>query len=230
MEQIKTDNWINHIWKLPVIGAILAICGIILPASNSEAFGGDTYLWYFGFWFSTSSLLSPPFGTTTDMFAAPYAGKYDMIGYAAIILLVIALILMFTASKKVKNERDYKVAAGLSLVGGILAFIGPGAYYGYLDSEFSGFWLAFDQGLGFYLPIVAGILGIISAIAAGYASSLESKKILGQTAPYKPIPDKIAIDKSLEVTNQQEKPDFCKNCGTKLVGEFCQECGQKAEF
>ncbi|MBY8992793.1 MAG: hypothetical protein KGD58_18765, partial [Candidatus Lokiarchaeota archaeon] len=92
MEQIKTDNWINHIWKLPVIGAILAICGIILPASNSEAFGGDTYLWYFGFWFSTSSLLSPPFGTTTDMFAAPYAGKYDMIGYAAIILLVIALI------------------------------------------------------------------------------------------------------------------------------------------
>ena len=144
--------------------------------------------------------------------------------------MVIALILMFTASKKVKNERDYKVAAGLSLVGGILAFIGPGAYYGYLDSEFSGFWLAFDQGLGFYLPIVAGILGIISAIAAGYASSLESKKILGQTAPYKPIPDKIAIDKSLEVTNQQEKPDFCKNCGTKLVGEFCQECGQKAEF
>lgn len=230
MEQIKTNNWITHIWKLPVIGAVLALLGIVLPASNSEAFGGDTYLWYFGFWFSTSSLLSPPFGTTADMFMSPYAGKYNMIGSTAITLLIIALVLMFIASKKVKNERNYKGAAVMSLVGGIFAFIGPGAYYGYLDSEFSGFWLGFDQGLGFYLPIIAGILGIISAIAAGYAYSLESKGELGQTTPYKPIPDKIAINKGPEVSDQQESPIFCKNCGMKLVGEFCQECGQKAEF
>lgn len=229
MEKIKTTDRTEHIWKISKAGAILALISIITPATGLMESGITFFMWYFGFWFISGGGDTDT-GFASDFFASGYDTKYMMIGGVSIVLLVIAMGAMFAASNKAHNERDYKTAAGASLAGGIFAFIGPGAYYFYIKSEFSGFWITFDPSFGVILAIIAGVLGIIGAIAAGYAFSLESKGELGQTTPYKPTPDKMAIDKDPELTNQQEMPVFCKNCGTKLVGEFCQECGQKAEF
>jgi len=190
---------------------------------------GVIFMWYFGFWFLSVGGTTDA-GFVDDFFISPYDTQYLTIGLVALVLLIIAFGLMSAATKKVKEERDYKTAAGMSAFGGILSFIAIGAYYGYIDSEFAGFWMAFDPSFGFFLPLVGGILGIIGGIAAGYAFSLESKRELRQTQPYQPIQDKMEIDNAPEVPSGEERPSFCKNCGTKLVGEFCQECGQKAEF
>jgi hypothetical protein len=229
MEQIRSNDWTQHIWKIAKAAAIFIIIGIITPPTGIMESDGVIFLWYFGFWFLSV-------GGTTDagfidsFYVDPYDTKYLTIGIISLVLLFIAFAVVSAASKKVREEKDYKTAGGLSAFGGILAFIAIGAYYGYLDSEFSGYWMVFDPSFGFFLPLIGGILGIIGGIAAGYAYSLESQGQLRSTQPYQPAPTKMEIDKSTEDTTIVEKPSFCKNCGTKLVGEYCQECGQKAEF
>lgn len=229
MAQVRANDWTRHIWKLPIVGAILALISIITPASVIREGGNFIVLWYFGFWFlSVNGTIDS--GIARDMFVDEYAQKYMTFGVAAIVLLIIAMILMFISANKGRIEKNYKMATVTSLIGGISAFVAPGSYYFNLKREFSNYWLVYDQGVGFYLPIIAGILAIIGAIAAGYAFSLESKAVLGEVTPYKPALAKPATDTQFDVQSQQERLIFCQKCGTKLVGDFCQECGAKAEF
>jgi len=229
MEQVRTQDWTRHIWKLPTIGAILALISIITPSSSIMEGDVFLFLWYFGFWFLSVNGNTET-GSASDMFLSPYDEKYMTIGIVSIVLLIIAMIVMFNSAKKVRYEKNYKMAAGTSLFGGIFAIIAPGAYYYYIKEEFTGFWMVYDQSFGFYLAIIGGILGIIGAIAAGYAFTLESKGELREVTPYSPVPYIPATDTQVDVQSQQERPTFCKKCGTKLVGDFCQECGAKAEF
>ncbi|MFX0081984.1 MAG: hypothetical protein ACFE94_09550 [Candidatus Hodarchaeota archaeon] len=239
MEEMRTKDSAyvyiyEHIWKVLSGAAVLIVLGLILPAGFSDLGPlSDTYMWIFGFWFSTSDFVSPSAGWPSDFYVEPHDAALMTGGIVAVILLIFALIIISTASRTAKYEGVDKVAAGTGLIGGILAIIGPAFYYYYLDSEIvemgvSVHWMTFDPSFGFYLPILGGVLGILSAIAIGYAYTLETKRKPEDTIPSKPTPDKIAMDKELEVINQQEVPKFCKNCGTKLVGEYCQECGQKA--
>ena len=65
----------------------------------------------------------------------------------------------------------------MSLLGGILAIIGPIVYYFYLDVQIPAvFWDHFFPFIGVYLSLIAGILGIIGAIMAGYATKLKRKE------------------------------------------------------
>ena len=139
---------------------------------------------------------------------------------------------MNVAASNSKDERDTKLAAILGSIGAILAFVGPAVYYFGVKRDIPGFFGSggFDQSFGFFLPIIGGILGIIGAIGNGYAYSLEIKGEPIKKTPYKPIPDKMVNETQGALPSQDEKPNFCKNCGTKLLGAFCQECGAKAEF
>ena len=135
---------------------------------------------------------------------------------------------MIVAASNEKRENDHKITAATGLLGGILALIGLAVYYGGLDQDLPGWWSIADPSIGFYLPIIGGILGILSGIGAGYAYSQErGKPISGyQTQPLdQPTTGVQVVDQS-----QQDKPLFCKKCGTKVVGEFCQECGAKVEL
>jgi len=183
-------------------------------------------MWYTGFWVMW---YDGPYGRETDsggardFFNSEYAAKYSGLGTSVMIMLFIAAIMMFISSRKATVGRENKVAIATSAIGTALAFLGPGIYYGYLDREFTNFWLAFDQGIGFYLPIIAGILGIIATSFNIYAFTLEPK--VGEERvieKYQPPPDK-----QVEVQVQQEGLKFCPNCGAKLTGPFCQECGTK---
>ncbi len=140
------------------------------------------------------------------------------------VIIFIMAILMFISSRNAKDGRNNKAATVTSVIGIILAFVGPGIYYGYLDRKIINYWAVFDPGIGFYLPIIAGVLGIIATSFIIYAITLESKKGEEQvTEKYKPPPDKY-----VDVLVQQEGLKFCANCGAKLTGPFCRECGTKA--
>ena len=234
--QIRSTDWVQHIRKILRVGAVLTFLGLLVPACFSDLGPlSDTYMWFFGFWFSTSEYLSPKAGFPSDFYVDPVDEKLMIGGGVATALLIIALIVMSISSSYARNEKDNKIAAGTGFLGGILAIIGPAFYYFYLDAEIvemgvSVHWFFFDPSFGFYLPIIGGILAIIGAIAAGYAFTLESKREPVEITTYKPTSDKLVMDKEPEITSQQERPIFCKKCGTKLVGDFCQECGAKAEF
>ena len=230
MEQVKSNDWMQRIPKLLTAGAVLVIISIFLPANhNFQSSMGITLMelmWYFGLYFG--SIFGGGYSDSDIDFIT--SDEYLTVGIIAIVLLIFAFILMVIATKKARGETDLKISAATGLLGGILAFIAIGEYYFGLRKEFPGFWTIADPSLGFYLPIISGILCVIGAVGAGYAYSLEIKGEPIQKTFHDTTPDKMAIETQDDISSQEEKPVFCKNCGTKLVGEFCQECGQKAEF
>ena len=234
MAEIRSTDWIRHIPKILRIGAFLVIISIFLPATHNfqSAMGVSVteLMWYFGLYFISASADGDSY-TDTEFIDAE---EYLTWGIAAIVFFIFAFILMVAAASKESREKDHKVSAATGLLGGILAFIGLIAYYAGLDEDIPGWWSVGDPSVGFYLPIIGGILGVLSGIMAGYAYSLEREVAVPTIQPqpqlqpqpqYQPTSEVQAINQS-----QQEKPRFCQNCGSKLVGEYCQECGQKAEF
>jgi hypothetical protein len=220
MAQTYSRGWTDHIWKILMAGGIFTFLGIILPSCAILESGITVFLWYFGFWIMTDPTADS--GGASDFFADPYDNKYMTIGVTTIVILIIALILMISAANSLKADKNKGVSAGLGIFGGILAIVGPAAYYSYLKDEFSGFWIAFDESFGFYFPIIGGIIGILGAIAAGYAYSLDRKgpaKPMAGTVPSGEIPPQAAISGK----------KYCSNCGAEVHGPFCQECGQKVE-
>ncbi|MFW9940284.1 MAG: hypothetical protein ACFFFT_04535 [Candidatus Thorarchaeota archaeon] len=227
MAQMRSTDWVGSVWKVAMVGGVLALIGVFLPATGFWEEDVIFAMWYFGYWFAAGGGDSDS-GFADDFFNPEYADKYMTIGITATVLLIIAMILMFISANQVKFDKDKRVAAGTSLIGGILSIVAPAAYYGYMDEEFSGWWVAFDTSIGFYLPIIAGIIGIIFAIAIGYAYTQEQGRTVSEYQP-QPVQPTTTVTQ-VDDQSQQEKPRFCQNCGTKLVGEYCQECGQKAEF
>ena len=57
MGLVKTRNWIDQYWKIPLIGTVLIIIGIITPPTAVMESGISIFLWYFGFWFVSSELI-----------------------------------------------------------------------------------------------------------------------------------------------------------------------------
>lgn len=233
MEQVRSNDWMRHISKLLRAGAIISLIAVFLPSAGViESFYGyhvTFFFWYTGFFWASLTGYAPETGFIGELYSGT---NYVAYGVGAIVLLIIAFILLNVGASKSSDQRDMKIAAGTSAVGGILSFIGPAVYYFGVKQDIPGFFGigGFDPSFAVYLPIIGGILGIIGAIMAGYAYSLEIKGEPIRKTSFQPTTDKMTIDKEPEVTNQQEKPVFCKNCGTKLKGEYCQECGQKAEF
>jgi hypothetical protein len=224
MAQTYSRGWTDHIWKILMVGGVFTFLGIILPSCAVLESGITLFMWYFGFWIMTDPTSDS--GGASDFFLDPYDDKYMTIGVTSIVILIIALILMISAANILKADKNKGASAGLGIIGGILAIVGPAAYYFYIKDEFSGFWMTFDESFGFYLPIIGGILGIIGAIAAGYAYSLERKgpaQPMVGTVPSGGIPAQAAIPTT------QEGKRYCSNCGAEVHGPFCQECGQKVE-
>jgi len=176
MAQIKKRGWTQHIWKLIMAGGILTLLSIVFPSTFFIESGAWVLLWYIGFWWGGDIYGGEGMGFASDFFLSPYDDRYMTIGVITTVLLIIALILMAISAINTKNERNIKLNAGMSLLGGILAIIGPIVYYFYLDAEIPAvFWDHFLPFLGIFLPIIAGILGIIGAITVVYATKLKRK-------------------------------------------------------
>jgi hypothetical protein len=229
MAQTRSTDWIRYIPKILKVGAFLVIISIFLPATHNfqSAMGYDLMelIWYFGFYFATISN-----GTSDSDTDFIDVDEYLTWGIAAIVLFIFAFILMIVAASRESRDLDHKTSAATGLLGGILALIGIAAYYFGLDEELPGWWSVGDPSVGFYLPIVGGILGVLSGIMAGYAYSQEREGAIPTIQPQPQPQDQATSEVKAIDQSQEEKPMFCQNCGTKLVGEFCQECGQKAEF
>ncbi|MFX1427532.1 MAG: hypothetical protein ACFFBE_13840 [Promethearchaeota archaeon] len=230
MEQLRSTDWIRHIPKIFRVGAVLSIIGIFLPANhNFQSSGGinlTEFVWYFGLYFW--SIFGSGYSEADTDFIDN--SVYLTVGIIAAVLLFFAFIFMVIAANKARNETDHKISAATGLLGGILAFISIGEYYFGLKREFPTYWNIADPSFGFYLPLIGGILGTIGAVAVGYAYSLEIKGEPIIKAQYTPIPDKVPMEEQVEAPGEKEKPNFCKNCGAKLLGPYCQSCGAKAEF
>ncbi|MHA1985729.1 MAG: hypothetical protein ACW98D_03725 [Promethearchaeota archaeon] len=233
MELSYKRNWIEQLWKIPGAGAVLVLVGLMTPASAVMESGVYIFLWYFGFWFLSVDFQTD-FGMPSDFFNPPYDGQYMIIGGVTIVILVSSLILMGISANNARNEKNHKITSATSLFGGIMAIIGIGVYYGYLNAGFQIFWILFDPSFGFYLPLVGGIVGIIGGIAAAYASSIKSKfpeHRLKTDSVFKPqAVNTPTIDKGSSFQSQHETPIYCGNCGEKLIGPFCKACGTKAEL
>ncbi|KKK42194.1 hypothetical protein LCGC14_0822090 [marine sediment metagenome] len=222
MVQNRSTDWAQKIPKITMIGGVLALLGVILPPIHILESGGMLFLWYWGFWF-VSVGGDTETGMINKMFAPEYADKYMTIGIIASVLLIIAMIAMFISSNQAKLEKSKSIAAGTSIFGGILALVAPIAFYYYLEENLPNFWYGFDQSIGWYLPIVAGIIGILGGIALGYAYIQEKGRPI---EIYQQQPLDLPTT-GVQASDQTHQGGFCVNCGAKLVGTFCQECGTK---
>ena len=176
MSQIKNKNRTQYLWKLIMAGGFLTLLSIVFPSAMFMISGVWVFLWYIGFWWGQDVYGGENMGFASDFFESPYDDTYMTIGVITMVLLIIALILMLISARNTKHERSYKLNAGMSLLGGILAIIGPIAYYFFLDAEIPVlFWDLFFPFIGIFLSIIAGIVGILGAIMVGYASTLGSK-------------------------------------------------------
>ena len=155
-------DWERHISKISTIGGALALLGALLPSSHVIQPTLISFVWYWGFLYMNT-------GGSTITGMIPYS-EYGRIGIITIVLLIIAMIAMFISTKYKERKLTAAVA---SLVGGILALIGPIIFYFYIQANIIGYWLAFTPSIGFWIPIVAGIIGILGAIAFGIAHMKE---------------------------------------------------------
>lgn len=164
MAQIKKKDRIQYVWKIIMAGGVLTLLSITLPSAASIESGAWVLLWHIGILWGGDVYGGETIGFIDD-------DRYMPIGVATTVLLIIALILMAISAFNTKNEKKLKLNAGISLFGSVLAIISPIVYYYYLEAEIPAlFWNDFVPIIGVFLPIIAGILGIIGAILVGYNS------------------------------------------------------------
>ncbi len=148
----------QYIWKLIGAGGVFTLFSVILPSAFFIESGVWSLLWSIGILWGGDISGDQIIGFFDD-------NRYMPIGVTTTVLLIIALILMAIAAINTKNERNFKLNAGMSLFGGILTIIAPIVYYFYLTAEIPAvFWVEFHPFIGVFLPFFAGILGIIGAI------------------------------------------------------------------
>lgn len=139
MEQVRSNDWMRHISKLLRASAVITIIGVFLPSAGvMESFYGYNitfFFWYFGFWWGSVSGHHET-GWIGELFSGT---NYIAYGTVAVVLLVIAFIVLNVGANNSRNQRDMKITAGTSAVGGILSFIGPAVYYFGVKQDIPGF-------------------------------------------------------------------------------------------
>ena len=162
MAQIEKKDRVQYIWKLIMAAGVLTLLSMILPSAFFIESGVWLLLWYIGILWGGDIYGGETIGFIDD-------GRYIPIGVITMVLLIIALISLAISARNTKNERNTKINVGISILGGILAIIGPIVYYFYLDAEIPAlFWDQFLPFIGVFLSVIAGILGIIGAFMTVY--------------------------------------------------------------
>lgn len=143
---------------------VLTLLSIVLPSAIQTGSGAWNLLWYIGIFWGGNVYGEEFIGFINDAWYMP-------IGVITTVLLIIALILIAISTRNINKERNYKLTAGMSLLGSILAIISPIVYYFYLNAAM--FWDTYLT-VSIFLSIIAGILGIICAIMVGFTTKSRS--------------------------------------------------------
>lgn len=148
----------QYSWKVIGAGGVLTLLSVVLPSAFFIESGVWSLLWSIGILWGGDIYGDQVIGFFDD-------NRYMTIGVTTTVLLIIALISIAISAINTKNEKNFKLNAGLSLFGGILTIIAPIVYYFYLAAEIPAvFWIQFLPFIGVFLPFIAGSLGVIGAI------------------------------------------------------------------
>ena len=156
---------------LPIIGGIIAFIGALLPWA-SESGGGVSVsynilyiIWDLGAYGSETMLLS---AALDDPIGAGFvAEEMVTLGMISFVLILLAMILMIVAALAVLKEKlGGKIVGLVLIIAGVLALVAPILYYVGITSDTADFFELFPIQIGFILPILGGIIGILAGLVA----------------------------------------------------------------
>jgi len=150
----------DKLWLIGLIGAILALVGAFLPyigfSTTFMTYTINMFLWLFGF-------------------AIMDIGPYSMGGFVVdpmlmtmFILLLVGAVLALIISFLSKKREDKKVMGIMWIIAGVLilvAMFGPLIQIAALGGPYMPIG-AIPLHVGFYLPLIGGILAIVAGIGA----------------------------------------------------------------
>ena len=155
---------IKHaVLALPIIGAIIAIIGAFLPWASLTISGITMAIGLL-----TISMTTPYGSTVLSLSDPALAGTYGgmaTLGILALILIILAMaILIIGGLLAFLGKMKGKIAGALILIGGLLALLAPIIWAVGITADTPTFFQNIPIAMGFFLPIIGGILGMAAGI------------------------------------------------------------------
>lgn len=144
----------EKLWMGALIGAILALAGAFLPYMGIDIMGMNMYLWLMGILMGTIVAM---------MYGSSFLFVIDPMLMTLFILLVVFSIIGLVGAFMGKKRTDLKLPGILWIVAGIVALVVMFVPIAQLGAGYFGF---VPLHVGFFLPLIGGILLIIAGIAA----------------------------------------------------------------
>ncbi len=223
-------DWKNYIWVIPIVGGVLSLISMALPAIVSSELTADGYpspygldIWMIGFFelgpesgWGMEELYDLTGGMGFRLNSTPF-----IISFIGVLIGAIAAI----GSGVLGFRKDFKKF--IALLGGILmvAFsiifiiwvevewkLYSGDTYDYLGTTIH---YKFSPGFGVIAPIIGGVI----AIASFFMPEAPPRE---RKAPVVPTEPKETAQPQAVPPSQVR---YCPNCGAEVPGEFCPSCG-----
>ncbi len=222
------ENWRNYNWVLPIIGAIIVIISIATPVMDDPSVTYEdewdvyTYRIYLDIWMVGYYEAGPYDGWVDELADLT---DFLLIGIAPFIICFIGLLIGVITGigagvlgYRGDFRKNIALLSGIIMICFTLLFIiwvevewGPyiGETITYVDEWDDTITTSyqFDPGFGVIGPFIGGVICIVGGLI-----QQEERTI--------PI-----VSKKLGVTPAL-KPKFCPDCGGKVAGKFCSNCGR----
>jgi len=230
----------DYIWVIPLIAAFLVVIAIVTPTAQFS-YGLLTWDW----WMWNLTVLGEYGYESVSVFITEMDFVIpSIITTSAVLLSAVNLfILSITTKKRSLNTKDFKL---MSIISAVLS-IGIMIYYMVaMDIAFYDgltvegvpfpaglhFWDVFNLGLGVILPFISATLSFVGVGLFHYYSK-RTVDFVPTKMEYIKRMDAIkrsdAIKEYIPVIKSMGKPNFCHECGSKILtdAKFCTNCGFK---